>query len=249
VVVNVLPPDLPPTHQIVLGVDASRAGPAAALARPPVQLAGALGEPSNVNVITPPPISLPPVGPIVTLDMRARGDGPRAEVAAPDLEVVEVALPAPPRAGRDVDVSLPPLDAARWLPAGLVPGDDGGLNVTTTLVDARLPGLNVLPALARPLIRPGNASLSAGGWGVSVGVRDEVGASRGPLSALAVGVPGPPFAPGSAAAALQRVAAGALGLEAGAAPRARRCAARCCAACRPQAIAIEYAPVVLGPRP
>jgi hypothetical protein len=127
------------------------------------------------------------------------------------------------------------------VPAGILPGDDGGLNLTTTIVDAKLPSFNVIPALNKPFIKPGNFSLSTKGngagkgqWGVNVAVHDELYGSA-PVSPIQLGGPLPSD---SLFAVLRDAAVAQLDAESG-----EYCNNACCPACKDRPVKLEYAPL------
>lgn len=229
VIVNVKEPDMPPNHRIKVTVDESRAGlnnfPL------PVKVNGLIPNTTNVNLVSLPPIAIPDLGTIVTVDARHNSTAPRIDLQMPDLEVVRVQLPDPPKLGRDVKIVMPGIDLNRYVPAGIFPGDDGGLNLTTTVIDAKLPSFNVIPALNKPLIKPGGFAIGTkgngagkGAWGVQVSVEDQM-TGGSPLSPIQIGGPLPPD---SAIGIVRDAIVAALDPTSG-----QYCNNRCCPACKP----------------
>lgn len=238
VIVNVKDPDMPPNHRIHVTIDESKAG--IANMPLPLKVNGLLRNTTNVNMVSLPPIAIPDLGTIVTVDARHNSTAPQINLQLPqDVQVVSVTLPDPPKIGRDVKINMPGVDLNRFVPAGIFPGDDGGLNLTTTVIDAKLPSFNVIPALNKPLIKPGSFAIGTkgngagkGAWGVRVSVEDQM-TGGSPLSPIQIGGP---LAPDSAIGIVRDAIMSGIESESG-----QFCNNRCCPACKPRPVKLEYA--------
>jgi hypothetical protein len=308
-VVNVAPPDLPPSHQIQVNIDASDTNlwkaphPVTVTARGN----GTQASDTKVSLVELPPIKIPSIPPIVTVDFR--NDKNYADMVnkavdaklakfgknftQPDLQVVQVSLPRVPALGRDVTVKMPTIDLGRFMPSkgndtgelktkvgGAValllvwapgPRPDsfearrlGGRNAgnqrapallthTTPLpappfpapqvsiIDATLPSLNRIEALNKPLIKPGNFSITHAPkgkgnfapWSLKVSVEDKLtGGSK--VTPLKIGEPLPKD---SLVNVLREAAASSLPSSVS----GQYCHYKCCPACKPAPVKVEYA--------
>ncbi|KIZ04837.1 hypothetical protein MNEG_3119 [Monoraphidium neglectum] len=244
VIVNLKNPDMPPRHMIKVTVDASKAG--IANLPLPYKLKASGPNTTNINAVTLPPINFPDrIGNIVTIDARHNTTGPKLEVKGlPDIQVVSVTLPNPPKFGRDVNLTLPNIDLQHFVPAGIKPGDDGGLNLTTTVIEAKLPSFNVIPALNKPFIKPGNFSISTkgdgagkGAWGLSVSVEDVMFGKPTPVAPIKIGGP---IKSDSALGIIRDAVVSYIDNESG-----QFCHNTCCPACKPRPVKTEFAPLVV----
>ncbi|KAI8472974.1 MAG: hypothetical protein J3K34DRAFT_375797 [Monoraphidium minutum] len=242
VIVNVQNPDMPPDHQVKVVIDESRAAPNNFPL--PIKVNG-VGDVGVTNMVELPPITVPDFGTIVTLDARHNSTAPNITLTGlNDLEVVRVTLPDPPKIGRDVRIKFPDVNVNRFIPAGIKPGDDGGLNLTTTVIDATLPSFNVIPALNKPFFKPANFSLSTkgngagkGAWGVSVTVEDTLIGGQGPVSPIKIGGP---LRPDSAIGIVRDAVLSYIDDESG-----QFCQNKCCPKCKARPVKIEYAQLIV----
>lgn len=246
-VVNVQQPDLPPTHQITVKVDARNAS-FANLPKPIKLTASGLANDTRVTLVQLPPVTVPKMPPVFTIDLRHNFTAfplKQNASARPDLKVVQIALPQIPKLGRDVNITLPTINLDRYMPAK--PADSGALNLTVSVVNATLPSLNRIPALNKPLIKPGNftvgfkgkptnAAMGKGNWGVQVTVED-VMSGGSPVTPLQFGGPLPES---SVIKIVKDAVVSVFDEKAG-----QFCHTKCCPACKPQPVKIEYAqPIV-----
>jgi hypothetical protein len=240
VVVNVVPADLPPLHQTQVNVDLRNASMWKAPS--PVKVVPSSSvENTRVSIVELPPIKVPEVPPVLTVDFRTNdtfadkiAEKMKAKnVTVPDLQVVAVTLPTIPKLGRDVNIDMGTINVDKFNPFNYN-GDDGGLTEYVTGIDVKPPSFNRVPALNKPFITPGNLTVKqpvggkGKGWGFSVNVEDK----------LSGGSPLTPFKPGASSGNFMKVAGDIAGSFTA---RGQYCSYKCCPACKPQPVKVEYA--------
>ncbi|GBF93683.1 hypothetical protein Rsub_06786 [Raphidocelis subcapitata] len=254
VVVNVQPPDLPPSHQITVKINASDTN--FWKAPHPITITprgnGTSGD-TKVSLVELPPIKVPSIPPLLTIDFRnnnSYADAVNKAVDAklakfgknftqPDLQVVQVKLPRVPALGRNINITMPTIDLGRYMPSK--GNDTGELKLKVSVVNATLPSLNRIEALNKPFITPGNFTVTHGPkgkggyapWSFSVSVEDKLrGGSK--VTPLKVGEPLPKD---SLINVLREAAVSSLpGSVSG-----QYCHYKCCPACKPAPVKVEYA--------
>ncbi len=252
-VLNLQPPDRPPTHQMHITVNASQSN----LIRPQTvrYTPGAGGKGGNETTTR---VSIVEMAPIehnisswVTIDRRGKKERPSllARVASglpprPDLEVIRADLPGIPKLGRDINISLPSIPYEKLMPRGLPEEQAGELRTKVTIINATLPSFNRIEALNQPFYTPKNFTVGKrvgekDGWGYRVTVEDRLTGGRGNATAL-FGAAAKPDAVGTVVKGLVMDSVVDAWNGAG-----RYCPVKCCPSCKRREAKTEYAALQL----